>query len=225
MKPHDASATFDMTLPCPHPDVRAVAAVLAAGSPDAEHHEVAARLLGLVGGLRGLARAGRQRLIDRGALGPDHAEALLASLSLARRLERQRSEASRRVRIASPEAIAAWASPRLGALEHEEVWALCLDVKLNLLAARRVFRGGSHTVPVHVPTLLREVVAQGSNFFALVHNHPSGDATASNDDIAITKRVAGAAALIDVPLIDHVIVGGDQWACVPFDFDRVARRR
>ena len=221
----DDATHFHETLPCPHHDIRAVAAVLGATTRIEPPETAATRLLGRVGGLRGLARAGRRRLLDQGALSHADADALLAALALARRLERHRTESARRARIGSPESIAAWAVPRLGALEHEEVWALCVDVKLNLLAARRIFRGGTHTVPMHVPTLLREVVAQGAHFFALVHNHPSGDPSPSEDDVAITSRVASAAATIDVPLIDHVVVGGTRWACVPFDFDREGRGR
>jgi DNA repair protein RadC len=223
MMEDDDATPFDATLPCPDGDVRAVAAVLGGSLPSGERLALAARVLGRVGGLRALARAGRRRLVDQGALTHAHADALLPALALARQLERRRAESSRRTRIGSPEAIGTWAAPLLGSLEHEEVWALCVDVKLNLLAARRVFRGGSNTVPVHVPTLLREVVAQGSHFFALVHNHPSGDPTPSEDDVAITARVAAASAMIDIPLIDHVVVGGNRWACVPFDFDRARR--
>jgi DNA repair protein RadC len=226
MTPHAPSPSFDLSLPCPHHDVRVVAAVLGAGSPSEDDRVVATQLLGRVGGLRGLARAGRRRLVDHGSLSRPHAETLLAALSLAKRLDHQRTEATRRARFGSPEAIGAWAATRLGGLEHEELWALCLDVKLQLLAARRVFRGGSHTVPVHVPTLLREVVAQGSHSFALVHNHPSGDPTPSEEDVTITARIARAAMTLDVPLIDHVVVGGHRWACVPFELalDRSARR-
>lgn len=225
MTARHASNPFDLTLPCPHRDIDAVASVLAAGEPRDLEREAAARLLGRVGGLRGLARAGRTRLVEACALSGAHADALIGAISFARRLERHRLEHARRPRIASPEAIGAWAVPLLGGLEHEELWALCLDVKLRLLAARRVFRGGSCTVPVHVPTLLREVVAQGSHFFALVHNHPSGDPTASDEDVAITARISSAAALLDVPLIDHVVVAGNAWACVPFDFTPTPRRR
>jgi DNA repair protein RadC len=85
-----------------------------------------------------------------------------------------------------------------------------------MLSARRVFQGGVHTVTFHVPSLLREVVADGASRFALVHNHPSGDPSPSQEDILMTERVARAAAVIGVPLADHVVVSARAWQCVPF---------
>jgi DNA repair protein RadC len=221
-EPHDEAAA---TLPVCPTDVRTLARVLAGGSPHVRHVDAAHRVLARVGGLRGLSRAGRARLVEHGGLGEEHVETLLAALALARAVQASRAASVLAERFRSPESIGRWAAPRIGALEHEEVWVLVFGVKQQLLAARRVFRGGVHTVPVHLPSLLREVIAEGGTRFAIVHNHPSGDPTPSPEDVAITERIARAAATLDVPLVEHVIVTARAWACVPFSIPSAAPLR
>jgi DNA repair protein RadC len=53
--------------------------------------------------------------------------------------------------------------------------------------------------------------------FLLVHNHPSGDPTPSGPDVAMTAEVAAAAAVVGVPLLDHVVVARSAFACVPLE--------
>ena len=202
--------------PCTPRDVELIARLLGGGAPLAHHRASALRVLHGVGGLRGLAHAGRSRLAERGVLGDDEVDTLLAALALSRRLHRARTATNKAIRLTSPQAIAAWALPRLAHLEHEEVWALALNAQCNLLGARRVATGGLSAVSISLPKLLRDVVAEGARFFVLVHNHPSGDPTPSAEDLFVTARIATAAATLDVPLLDHVIIAGRTWSCVPF---------
>jgi DNA repair protein RadC len=210
--PPDASSYA----PCTPRDVELIARLLGGGAPLAHHRASALRVLHGVGGLRGLAHAGRSRLAERGVLGDDEVDTLLAALALSRRLHRARTATNKAIRLTSPQAIAAWALPRLAHLEHEEVWALALNAQCNLLGARRVALGGLSAVSISLPKLLRDVVAEGARFFVLVHNHPSGDPTPSAEDVSVTARIATAAATLDVPLLDHVIIAGRAWSCVPF---------
>ncbi len=217
----ESSATY---LPCPRGDIELVARLLSGGTPGPTHVLLASRVLEDIGGLRGLARSGRTRLLERGTLTAEQADVVLAALSLSKRLEAAVHARRKAPKLASPQAIAAWAIPRLGYLDREEVWALMLDTHCALLGARRVAQGGICSVALDLPTLFREVASEGGRIFVLVHNHPSGDARPSAEDIAFTKRVARAAAIIDVPLADHVVVAGKEWACVPFETERTVRR-
>jgi DNA repair protein RadC len=73
-------------------------------------------------------------------------------------------------------------------------------------AARRVASGGIHGLHVAARDPLRIALREAATGFVLVHNHPSGDPAPSEEDIAFTRSVAGAAAIVGVPLFDHVIV-------------------
>ena len=103
-------------------------------------------------------------------------------------------------------AVEAWARPRLATLDHEELWLLALDGHHGLRAARRVASGGIHGLHVAARDVLRIALREGASAFVLVHNHPSGDPAPSSEDIAFTRTVERAAAVVGTPLLDHVVV-------------------
>jgi DNA repair protein RadC len=194
---------------------RSVAELLAmvVGKP-----EGGADLLVTVGGLERLSRA--DALEIAGHLGPAGrraprraARALAAAFELGRRVEIARGE--RRAKLRSPADVAAWATPRLTALAHEELWMLGLDGRGYLRGARCVAKGGLHGAAVRAADPLRSALRVEACAFLLVHNHPSGDPTPSKEDIALTAQVARAAHVVGVALLDHVVVARDGFACVP----------
>ena len=69
---------------------------------------------------------------------------------------------------------------------------------------------------------IRLALRASASGFVLVHNHPSGDPAPSTDDVEFTRRVASAAAVVGMPLLDHVIVTGGGFASVPFADSGVA---
>jgi DNA repair protein RadC len=66
---------------------------------------------------------------------------------------------------------------------------------------------------------LRLALRAAASGFVLVHNHPSGDPTPSAEDIAFTRRVAAAAAIVGTPMLDHVVVAREGFSSVPFASD------
>ena len=108
--------------------------------------------------------------------------------------------------MASFEAVVEWARPKLAALDHEEVWMLALDGQNALKALKCVARGGQHGCALTARDILRPAIAGGASAIVLVHNHPSGDPSPSEDDIAMTRALAAAATVVGLPLLDHVIV-------------------
>ena len=91
-------------------------------------------------------------------------------------------------------------------LDHEQMWLLALDGRSGLRGIRCVSRGGAHGCAIHARDVLCAALRQGASGFILVHNHPSGDPQPSAADLALTRRLDGAAAVVGIPLIDHVII-------------------
>jgi DNA repair protein RadC len=104
------------------------------------------------------------------------------------------------------EAVEAWARPRLATLDHEELWVLALDGRHGLRAARRVASGGIHGLHVTARDPLRMALREAASAFVLVHNHPSGDPTPSEEDLSFTRAVVEGAVAIGTPMLDHVVV-------------------
>jgi DNA repair protein RadC len=97
--------------------------------------------------------------------------------------------------------------PRLAGLRHEVALAVALDRRAGLIAVLEVARGGQDAVALEPRDVLGPLLRVGAAGFVLVHNHPSGDARPSHNDVEITRHLARAGELVGLPLIDHLVIG------------------
>ena len=67
--------------------------------------------------------------------------------------------------------------------------------------------GNISSAKVDVKQIFEETIKTGMSKFILVHNHPSGDATPSNQDIELTKRIEEGAKLLELDFLDHIVIG------------------
>jgi DNA repair protein RadC len=183
-------------------DAELVAILLGTGRAGEPVQALAAALLDEHGGIGGLARLGTGAIAERKGIGAAKAARIAAAMELGRRA----AAPPEALVFADSRAVEAWARPRLVALEHEELWVLALDGRLRMRGARRVAMGGLHGLHVTARDVLRAALRDGASTFILVHNHPSGDPTPSEEDVAATLAIARAAAVVETPLVDHVIV-------------------
>ena len=99
----------------------------------------------------------------------------------------------------------------LSAETREWLLALFVDKKLNLLAVDTVGRGDISSVEVNLTAILCRGHALDAAGFILVHNHPSGDPRPSSDDARFTNHLRRISHELDIPLLDHFIVAGDDF--------------
>ncbi|HEX7663903.1 MAG TPA: DNA repair protein RadC [Polyangiaceae bacterium] len=187
-------------------DAELVALVLGTGSQALSAAKVAQALLDDFGGMTGLAHAGVGELAAQRGLGLAKGARIAAAVELGKRL----AEASFRhdgESFGNAAIVDAWARPKMAGLEHEELWALALDGRNRLRAARRIAVGGLHGLHVQTRDVLRSMVREAASAFVLVHNHPSGDAWPSEHDLLFTRKVAEAGLVVGTPLVDHVVIG------------------
>jgi DNA repair protein RadC len=201
-------------------DVDLLTLLLGTGSAGESVALSAAALLEGSGGLEGIARLGPHALARRG-IGPAKATRIAAAVELGRRALLQLLSEERAV-FDCFEQVVRWARPRLGTLEHEEVWLLSLDGKYGLKSARRIAQGGLHGCALLTRDVLSPALRDGASAIVLVHNHPSGDPTPSPEDIAMTRAVRAAGELVGIPLIDHVVVSRSGACSLSDGFDRAA---
>lgn len=96
---------------------------------------------------------------------------------------------------------------RLSDLPHEEFWILLLNRAHKVTKTELVSRGGVTGTVADVRMMLKMAVESLASAVILAHNHPSGNTKPSDADIQLTRKVKEAAALFDVQLLDHVIIG------------------
>ena len=91
--------------------------------------------------------------------------------------------------------------------EHEVFSVLLLDSRHHLLAYHELFHGTINATSVYSREVVKLALQKNAAAVIIAHNHPSGVAEPSNADISITKRLKAALELVDIPLLDHFIIG------------------
>ncbi|HPA33677.1 MAG TPA: DNA repair protein RadC [Anaerolineaceae bacterium] len=168
--------------------------------------QMASRLLNDMGGLNGLQRASFEDLRQQHGLGTAKAAQIKAAIELGRRLAVSTND--ERPLIQSPEAAADQVLYEMSGLAEEQLWVLVLDNKNRLIHVDRRYKGTANSSQVRVGELFEEAIRRKALSIILVHNHPSGDLTPSQEDLTLTRAVLEAGKLLDISLLDHLIVGG-----------------
>jgi len=92
---------------------------------------------------------------------------------------------------------------------YESFWILLLNINYETIGYAKISQGGVTSCVVDVKIIAKYVVDSLASAVILVHNHPSGNLKASEQDINITKKVSVAIKNFDCQLLDHIIVGGN----------------
>jgi DNA repair protein RadC len=115
-----------------------------------------------------------------------------------------------RAAMCSPDAVKEYMRLALGGESAERFGVMYLDSQLRAIAFEIVFNGTLTRTSVFPREIIRAALAHGAASVILAHNHPSGAVTPSTADVDLTQRLKAALALVDMQVLDHVIVGGDQ---------------
>lgn len=124
---------------------------------------------------------------------------------LLRRLKHTKSDL-----MTDPESVKRFLRMHLAPREQEVFHVLFLDTRHRLIAAEDLFFGTIDGAEVHPREVVKAALKHNSAALILAHNHPSGSAEPSAADRAVTARLKQALHLIDVRLLDHFVVTGDQ---------------
>jgi DNA repair protein RadC len=176
------------------------------------------------GGLSGLAGASRLELESLPGVGGARACQLLAAFELGKRLMADWPVG--RFTVRTPRDLADRLVLQMGRLEREELRVVLLTAKKHVLAMPTVYQGSVATALVRVGELFRDAVRLSAAGLILVHNHPSGDPTPSPDDLHLTAEAVAAGRILDVPVLDHLVIGHDAFVSLRdrgVAFDRAGR--
>ena len=142
-------------------------------------------------------------------VGRSKAARVAAALELGRRVGAEREPPPERIR--GPADVHRFYAPRVRDLAVEEFHVLALGSQSQVLGDLLITRGILNSSLVHPREVFRAAIAEAAAGIIVVHNHPSGDPTPSADDRAVTRQLVDAGRLLDLPVYDHVIVGGDGY--------------
>jgi len=169
----------------------------------------AQRLLSQFGNLKGIASASVEELAQIKGIGVAKASQIKAAFELANRLEGY-SEAGEKQVVKTPEDVAGLVKSRLKGKKKEHFLALLLDTRNQLIKVAEISVGSLDSSIVHPREVFKEAISASAASLIFVHNHPSGDPEASEDDIKLTKRLAEVGEVMGIDVLDHIIVCDKQ---------------
>jgi DNA repair protein RadC len=192
---HGASSLSDSEL---------IAILLRTGKVGANAIDVARDLLKQHGSLRELSRCGVDELAKIPGVGFAKAVQLAAAFDLGNRLAR---EPLANQKIDSPELVDQLLGGEMRMLRTEEMRAILLDTRYRLIRVEEISSGTVNESIAHPREIFRPAVIASAYAVIVVHNHPSGDPSPSQADHSLTRRLAEAAELMQIKLLDHLIIG------------------
>ncbi len=157
----------------------------------------------------GIERADPGELTEVHGIGTAKACSIVAALELSKRLISGR--VMENSRISDPGDIAKFLMQEMLHEKRELFMAVHLDTRLRIESKHIVSIGSLDSAPVHPREVFSQAVKRGAAAVIVAHNHPSGDPSPSPQDIAITKRLSEAAAIMGISLLDHIVIGNGKY--------------
>ena len=186
-------------------DAELLAMLLRSGTRGNDVLTLSTRLLSEAGSLAALLAWKEPDFVRLRGIGRVKALQLVTVMELARRaLGQQEGEAPM---LREADQIFRHLRPVSTGLEVEKFWVLCLNRRHRLLKRVEMTSGTANATLAHPREVFRIAVREGAFAIACSHNHPSGDPTPSAADVQVTRILREAAQTVDIPLVDHVIVG------------------
>ncbi len=190
-------------------EVDLITLILGTGTKKMDAGKLAEILLNDAGGLRGLARRKGAEVMRVHGIGPAKASRIMATFSLARRLNASRLCPG--FKVSSSRDVFLHYNPLLRDTKKEVFIILLLDSKNRLIREERVSEGSLTASIVHPREVFNAAIRESAAAVLAVHNHPSGDPRPSREDHAITVRLKEVGDLVGIRLLDHVIVGEEDY--------------
>lgn len=194
-------------------DAELLAVLIGSGTVENSAVEIGKQLLDSVGG--SLVELGRKSLSDLqtfNGIGLARGVSIAAALELGRR--RRAADIPTPDYISGSTDIVTIFQPLLSDLPHEEVWVMLLSRSKRIIEKFRAGQGGIEGSVIDPRIVIRRALDRNASGIVLVHNHPSGNAYPSEQDILNTNKVQLAASYFDMRLLDHVIIADTE----PFSF-------
>lgn len=190
-------------------DVNVLELLLFYALPQADTNPLAHRLLQQFGSLAGVLEAAPDALMKVPGMGANSATLLALTTAMSRRYMVSRQES--RPILASVSQCGDYLVPRFFGLRVEAVCLLCLDAKCQVISCQMMGEGSVNSAGVPIRRIVECALAANATSVVLAHNHTSGIALPSKEDVDATLRLSAALEGVDITLADHIVVADDDF--------------
>jgi DNA repair protein RadC len=191
-------------------DAELLAILIGSGSANESAVDLSKRILATVANnLSELSRLEIFELLRFKGIGPAKAINIVAALELGRR--RRQSESLQRQTITSSQDAFELMQPIVGDLAYEEFWVITLNRSNKVKRTLCVSEGGVEGTVADPKKIFKMALEDNASGVILCHNHPSGALRPSENDVKITRKCKEAGAFLELPVLDHLIVGHEKY--------------
>ena len=157
------------------------------------------------GRLTGIAEMSTERLCSINGIGQGKAVAIAAAFEIGKRMALEQSFSSK-IQLSNPKAVFHLMNPIMRQLDHEQCWILLLNKTNMLISKEMITKGGQDATIIDSRIIIRKAIEKKAAGIILIHNHPSGNAMPSMEDINQTSHLNNALKTCSLSLIDHIII-------------------
>ena len=187
-------------------DAELLAVIIRSGSRNESALALSQRLMAREdNGMSVLNQCSIEELMANPGIGPVKAAQIKAALEFGCRT-RQKISNSRRPLIRTPQEAITMLEGDMSNLPREELRTILLDVRNRVIRISRISEGSLTSAIIQPRDLFREAVKANAAALILAHNHPSGDASPSKEDIETTHRLIEAGKMMEIRVVDHLII-------------------
>ncbi len=187
-----------------------LAILLKTGYKDTSSKELASQILSMVSSLQELSSFPYEKLVSMKGIGRSKAATLLSALEFSKRIERDKTDIKNK-KLTSSQMVYDYYSLKTRNQKQEHFYVVYLDNAKNIIRDKLLFIGTINYSVVHPREIFKEAYLLSASAIICVHNHPSGNIFPSKEDIEITKRLTSIGNLLGIPLLDHLIIGHENY--------------
>lgn len=193
-------------------DAELLAIMLRTGTRDKTPIELGRAVLQLSDckwGLLGLHHFSIKDLMQIPGIGEVKAVQLLCIAEIAKRISNTRAKVN--LSFQNPDTVAAYYMERMRHQETEQLVLILLDAKSRMISDDVISVGIINATLISTREIFVKALKEEAAYVMILHNHPSGDPTPSRQDQIITNKIKEVSVLVDIPLLDHIIIGDNRY--------------
>ena len=183
-----------------------ISILIRTGNKDSNVKELSSKILSKIKDISNLDDLSLREFTEIKGVGEAKALTILAAIELGKRVSNK--NINDRVLINNTSKVHEYFAPLLKDKKQENLLVILLDNKKRLISYQNMYQGTSESSIVSIKEILNYAIKERASAMIIMHNHPSGIVSPSDEDIKLTNNLINSGKLIGIPLIDHLITNG-----------------